>query len=95
MICREGERVNQVIFALNERWLLNEKRAVRRIEDFQIRPDGYSQKVERIVEGIVTSPEETAGRLKELCDEVRKLVFMRGSEQYETEISVDVVFWLF
>lgn len=77
-VFRSLSALNQVIFALNEKWLLNEKRAVRRIEDFEIRPEGYSQKVEKIVGGIVASPEETAGRLKELCDEVRELAFTRG-----------------
>lgn len=66
--------INQVIFALNEKWLLNEKKAVFRVETFHIKPKNYSQKIDEILKNIVTFPEQSSKKFKELCEEVNELI---------------------
>ena len=41
--------LNQVLFAINEEYCINEKKAVRMIEGFKIRPDAYKERIDRII----------------------------------------------
>lgn len=45
---RTVSALNQVLFALNETYCLNEKRAVKAIEGFSICPEGYKNRVEAV-----------------------------------------------
>lgn len=67
---RAVSALNQVLFALNEQWCLNEKKAVFRIGTFAKKPDVYPEKVAGIFGQIGTAPADAVGRLKALRDEV-------------------------
>ena len=45
---RAVSALNQVIFAINSCWCLNEKKAVRRIDGMENRPSDYSTRIEEI-----------------------------------------------
>lgn len=70
---RSVSALNQVLFALNRKYCLNEKKAVMRIEGFEQRPEGYGEKVNRIFAAPGERAVESAGLLRELCDEVKCL----------------------
>ena len=72
-IFRSVSAMNQALFALNEKWLLNEKKAVFRIDTFEIRPDGYSRKIKNIFENAPKEPALSLRELRELCSEVTAL----------------------
>ena len=72
-VFRSISALNQVLFALNEQWCLNEKKAVFRIDTFPIAPENYSHKVAAIFQQIATSPAMVVQKLRELCDEVATL----------------------
>ena len=67
---RSVSALNQVLFALNRKYCLNEKKAVMRIEGFEQRPEGYGEKVNRIFAAPGERAEESAGLLRKLCNEV-------------------------
>lgn len=64
---------NQVLFALNREWCINEKKAVFRIDGFSQKPENYSKKVETIFKRIGDDPCFSITRLKELCKEINIL----------------------
>ena len=72
-IFRSVSAMNQALFALNEKWLLNEKKAVFRIDTFEIRPDRYSRKIKIIFENAPKEPALSLRELRELCSEVTAL----------------------
>lgn len=70
---RSVSALNQVLFALNRTYCLNEKKAVLRIEEMALRPDEYGRKVNDIFHAQGGEPEVAAKRLRALCDEVKDL----------------------
>ena len=70
---RSVSALNQVLFALNEKWLLNEKKAVLRIGGFPLRPAGYPERVAEIFSDAKASPSLSTQRLRALCSEVEAL----------------------
>lgn len=70
---RSVSALNQALFALNQAWCLNEKKAICRIDTFQKRPDQYSKRVNAIFESMGGSPSEAIQMLKTLCDEAKAL----------------------
>jgi len=72
-VFRSVSAMNQALFALNEEWLLNEKKAVLRIEAFPVRPNGYGQKIDIILFLIVSDPKGAAKALRSLRTEVAAL----------------------
>jgi hypothetical protein len=46
---RSISSLNQVLFALNEQYYLNEKRAVQMIETYPIHPQNYADRVAEVV----------------------------------------------
>lgn len=46
--------LNQVLFALNKEYCINEKKAVKMIEGFKIKPSGYKEKVDKVISLIST-----------------------------------------
>ena len=67
---RSVSALNQILFARNEQWCLNEKKAVFRIDGFPIRPEGYSRKVSEIFAALGAAPDLSVQRLRALSDEV-------------------------
>ena len=72
-VVRSISALNQVLFALNETYCLNEKRAVQRIESFQRRPADYKRKVEDIFTTLGSDPAAACQMLGELVEEARGL----------------------
>lgn len=68
--------LNQVIFALNEEYCLNEKRAVHLIETFPIKPKNYKLRLDKAYSLLSSDSEKTrrgAAILQELIDETKIL----------------------
>jgi predicted nucleotidyltransferase len=74
-IVRSISCMNQMLFALNKQYCLNEKRAVKIIEGFRYKPANYKARVDAIVAG--------GGNLAEACAQLRGLVT-------ETQAMMDV-----
>jgi hypothetical protein len=67
--------LNQVIFALNEEYCLNEKKAIIMIEKFKVKPKDYSKRVNSIFENLgesieqsIKSAEDLVNQVQEVCD---------------------------
>lgn len=69
--------LNQVLFAVNEEYCINEKKAVHLIEGFQKKPTNYKQTIDRILSLISTDVEQTkegVSLLQKLISETTVLV---------------------
>lgn len=73
-LVRSVSALNQVIFALNEQYCINEKKAVKMIDTFQIHPDHYKDNVNAIFSLAGTDLSEACHQLKKLTDEVNSLL---------------------
>ena len=62
--------LNQVLFAINEKYCINEKKAVKMIDSFKMRPDDYKEKIDKIITLVSSDVEQT----KEGMDILQKLV---------------------
>jgi predicted nucleotidyltransferase len=68
--------LNQVLYALNGRYCLNEKKAVRIIQSFAIRPERYKERVDLVYGKLGPDPKgirESIHELRSLIDEVNEL----------------------
>ncbi len=69
--------LNQVLFALNEEYCINEKKAIRMIDNFKIKPKDYKMRVDRIF-SLLSSKEDRTREgvkiLKELIAETEELL---------------------
>ena len=70
-VVRSISALNQVLFAHNEAYCLNEKRAVQRIESFQHRPADYKRKVEDVFATLGSDPPAACQMLGDLVEEAR------------------------
>jgi hypothetical protein len=70
-IVRSVSALNQVLFAVNEEFCLNEKKAVGMIDNFTIHPPGYKDKVNSIFAAAGTDEANACVRLRQLIDEVK------------------------
>lgn len=69
--------LNQVIFALNEEYCINEKKAVRMIDGFNIKPQDYKKKIDKIISLISSDMDCTrqgTDMLQDLVKETEKLL---------------------
>lgn len=69
--------LNQVLFALNEEYCINEKKAVRMINGFDIKPKDYKARIDEVVSLISADAEKTGQGvelLRELVSETEMLV---------------------
>lgn len=73
-IFRAVSAMNQVLFARNKMWLLNEKKAVFRIGAFEKAPNDYSGQVEMIFKTIGTDPVGSIKKLQQLRHEIEILL---------------------
>lgn len=73
---RSISSLNQVLFALNREYCINEKKAVKMIEDFKIKPSNYKERIDKVISLISTDVEFTTKGidiLQTLVDEVEEL----------------------
>jgi hypothetical protein len=73
-LVRSVSCLNQVLFALNGEYCINEKKAVRMIDGFQLKPSGYGRKVESIFALAGCEERQACDCMKNLIDDVEKLV---------------------
>lgn len=69
--------MNQVLFALNEVYCLNEKKAITMIDQFKLKPENYSKRVNLIFDSLGESMEQSVRIAKDLYNQVQ--------EAYNTE----------
>ena len=72
-IVRSISCLNQILFAINEEYCLNEKKAVGIIENFRIKPSNYKKKTDEVFALVGKNPSEACRKLKDLIDEVSAL----------------------
>lgn len=73
-IVRSISALNQVLFAVNEEYCLNEKKAVGMINSFNIHPLGYKDKVNSIFAAAGTDITYACTLLKQLINEVKGML---------------------
>ncbi len=73
-IVRAVSALNQVLFAINEEYCLNEKKAVGMIDSFNIHPLDYKDKINAIFVAAGTDSANACTRLKCLINEVKGML---------------------
>ena len=73
-LIRSVSALNQVLFALNEQYCINEKKAVKMIDAFNVRPDSYKKKIDNIFYWSAFNLLEACHGLKQLIEEVNLLI---------------------
>ncbi|MEA5078803.1 MAG: nucleotidyltransferase domain-containing protein [Anaerolineaceae bacterium] len=73
-LVRSVSALNQVLFALNEKYCLNEKKAVRNIESFPIHPINYKDRLDQVFLKSGIDMPTSCEILAELIKEVRGLM---------------------
>lgn len=73
-IVRAISALNQVLFAVNEEYCINEKKAVGMIDSFNIHPLGYKDKVNSIFAVAGTDSTNACTHLKQLINEVKDIL---------------------
>jgi len=69
--------LNQVLFAINEEYCINEKKAVGMIDSFAIKPKNYKERIEQIFSLLSNDLEDArkgVGILKNLISETNKII---------------------
>ncbi|MDW8802102.1 nucleotidyltransferase domain-containing protein [Clostridium sp. A1-XYC3] len=66
--------LNQVLFACNNAYCINEKKAIKLLETFEYKPEKYSQRVNYIFEVLGFSTFECYHMTEKLYNEVRQIV---------------------
>lgn len=72
-IARSLSCLNQVLFAMNGEYCLNEKKAVRMADGFALKPREYSRRVDRVVSLTGNENVEACRELESLIEEARRL----------------------
>lgn len=85
-VVRSVSATNQVLFALNKKYCINEKKAVRMIDGFSIHPAGYKSKVDEIFAAVGTDAKKSCGQLRELVSEVKALLTAEQTEHVAATI---------
>ena len=73
---RSISSLNQVLFAVNREYCINEKKAVKMIEDFKIKPSNYKERIDKVISLISTDVDCTTKGieiLQRLVNEVEQL----------------------
>jgi hypothetical protein len=73
-LVRSISALNQVLFALNEQYCINEKKAVKMIDGFPISPEHYKEKVDTIFSLSGNDLPGACDHLKKLINEVNLLL---------------------
>ena len=72
-LVRSVSALNQVLFALNEKYCLNEKKAVRNIQSFPLHPEEYASRVEKIFNFGEQTFAQACAKLASLIEETNAL----------------------
>ncbi|MNM76348.1 Nucleotidyltransferase domain protein [compost metagenome] len=81
---RSVSSLNQALYALNGRYCLNEKKAVRNIQSFDIRPERYKDRLDLMYGKLGPDPKgirESIHELRTLLDEVNELAKTSTGEE--------------
>ncbi|MUG85459.1 DNA polymerase subunit beta [Paenibacillus timonensis] len=81
---RSVSSLNQALYALNGRYCLNEKKAVRNIQSFDIRPESYKDRLDLMYGKLGPDPKgirESIHELRTLLDEVNELAKTSTGEE--------------
>lgn len=73
-VIRSISCINQLIFAANRRYCLNEKKAVQRANAFAVCPSNYATRVDGLLHDATRQPVDACGALRQLVDETLALV---------------------
>lgn len=73
-VTRAVSCLNQVLFALNEQYCINEKKAVQMIDSFPISPAHYQDRIAELFTASVQDLMATCGLLDTLIDETQALI---------------------
>lgn len=79
-VVRSISAINQVLFALNKEYCLNEKKAVKMIDKFEIHPTSYKSKVDDIFASIGTDNMNVCVQLRYLVSEVKEFLTEKQTE---------------
>ncbi|MDL2252761.1 nucleotidyltransferase domain-containing protein [Ruminococcaceae bacterium OttesenSCG-928-I18] len=72
-IVRAVSALNQVLFALNEEYCLNEKKAVKMIDGFAVKPNDYKSRVDAVFTSTGVNSQKACALLRSLADDVAAL----------------------
>lgn len=76
--------LNQALYAINGRYCLNEKKAVRNIQSFAVKPERYKERIDLVYRKLGPDPEgirESIHELRTLMDEVNELAKTSTGEE--------------
>lgn len=73
-LVRSVSALNQVLFAVNEQYCINEKKAVKMIETFPLRPDSYKVRVDEVYSMAGNDSAAACDQLQALINEVNQLL---------------------
>lgn len=85
-VVRSVSALNQVLFALNKEYCLNEKKAVKMIDKFGIHPVGYKSKIDDIFTAVGTDSKNACVQLRTLVDEVKEFLAVGQTEHVTATI---------
>ena len=71
--------LNQVLFAMNEEYCINEKKAVRMIGVFKIKPSNYKERVDKVISLISTDADCTRKGIEILQRLVNEVEHLKGA----------------
>ena len=73
-VVRSISALNQVLFALNKEYCLNEKKAVKMIDKFDLHPNDYKSTIDDIFAAVGTDNNNACVQLRHLVCEVKELL---------------------
>ncbi|EQB86167.1 putative nucleotidyltransferase [Clostridium punense] len=76
---RSISSLNQVLFAVNREYCINEKKAVKMIEDFKIKPNDYKGRVDKVISLISTDVDCTRKGIEILQRLVNEVEHLKGA----------------
>ena len=76
---RSISSLNQVLFAINKEYCINEKKAVKMIKDFKIKPRDYKERVDEVISLISTDVDCTRKGIEKLQRLVNEVEYLKES----------------
>ena len=76
---RSISSLNQVLFAINKEYCINEKKAVKMIEDFKTKPSDYKERVDKVISLISTDVDCTRKGIEILQRLVNEVEYLKGA----------------
>lgn len=75
---RSISSLNQVLFAINKEFCINEKKAVKIIESFKIKPSDYKERVDKVISLISTDIDCTRIGIEILQRLINEVKYLKG-----------------